>query len=75
MREANRCVSSSVSVALKIGATIGALFGKYATLKVFASGGIDAPESEYFTVQAVSSEIAAQKSINSLLITPQFQDP
>jgi hypothetical protein len=43
-----------VRVALRIGATSGALFGKYATLKVFASGGIDAPESEYLTVQPAS---------------------
>jgi hypothetical protein len=61
-----------VSVALKIGATIGALFGKYATLKVFASGGIDAPESEYFTVQPTNSIIAAKESINNFFI-PLYQ--
>jgi len=45
-----------VSVALKIGATIGALFGKYATEKVFASGGIEAPDSVYLTVQPLADK-------------------
>ena len=41
----------------QIGDTIVALLGKYATEKVLASGGIDAPESEYLmaTPQPVKS--------------------
>jgi hypothetical protein len=30
-----------------VGDTIGALFGKYATLKVLAASGIEAPDNEY----------------------------
>ena len=36
-----------MSVELRIGDTIVALLGKYATEKVLASGGIEAPDSEY----------------------------
>jgi hypothetical protein len=59
-------------VALRIGATIGALLGKYATEKVFASGGIDAPDRVYFTVHplAITSNSAYIANIALFIVTP-----
>ena len=68
MRRVKISTSASVSVELRIGDTIVALLGKYATEKVLASGGIEAPDSEYLmaTPQPVNS--AAQRaSIVSLI--------
>jgi hypothetical protein len=48
---------------------MGALFGKYCTLKVFASGGIEAPDNEYFTVQPLVAKSAnAYIANNNLFI-------
>jgi hypothetical protein len=49
---------------------MGALFGKYATEKVFASGGIEAPDNVYLTVQPlVAKRIKAHIANNTLFIS------